>query len=249
LLYGCWSVGYITLLASSTWLTFRSIGKLGLNTWSMQVEMEQKQRFLLILSTCRLILLLTAWLTLISYATSTTAAVRPWSFRYLIGLLISLPAVIAPLAPSKEKVTSVKLKMKTYGRWGILVLLLVVNVAGTLHNFSSLSQGNVRIQRQKELVQRLLQLGITRIYSGYWVCDRIIFQSQGKIICAALNKQIQPSLTRYTPYKDIVGHSKNVAYVFTQNGDFHPQEAITVFTKNNRYRQININEYIVFISS
>ena len=249
LLYGCWSVGYITLLASSTWLTLRSIGKLGLNTWSMQVEIEQKQRFLLILSTCRLILLLTAWLTLISYATSTTAAVRPWSFRYLLGLLISLPAVIAPLAPSKEKVTSVKLKMKTYGRWGILVLLLVVSVAGTLHNFSSLSQGNVRIQRQKELVQRLLQLGITRIYSGYWVCDRIIFQSQEKIICAALNEQMQPGLTRYTPYKDIVDHSKNVAYVFTQNGDFHPQEAMTVFTKNNRYRQININEYVVFISS
>jgi len=209
--------------------------------------MEKKQRFLLILSACRLMLLLTAWLTLISYATSTTAAVRPWSFRYLVGLLISLPAVIAPLVPSKDKVTSVKLKMKTYIRWGAIILILFVNVAGTLHNFSSLSQGNVRIQRQKELVQRLLQLGITRIYSGYWVCDRIIFQSQEKIICAASNERMQPDLTRYTPYKDVVDHSKNVAYVFTQNGDYHPEQAFTAFTKNNRYRQIHINEYIVFL--
>jgi len=247
LLYSCWSVGYVALLVSSTWLTLRSICKLGLNEWSTQLEMEKKQRFLLILSVCRLMLLLTAWLTLISYATSTTAAVRPWSFRYLVGLLISLPAIIAPLIPSKEKVTSVKLKMKTYIRWGTIMLIIAVNVAGTLHNFSSLSQGNVRIQRQKELVQRLLQLGITRIYSGYWVCDRIIFQSQEKIICAALNERMQPGLTRYTPYKNVVDHSKNVAYVFTQNSDYHPEQAISAFTKNNQYQQIHINEYIVFL--
>jgi 4-amino-4-deoxy-L-arabinose transferase-like glycosyltransferase len=246
-LYSCWSAGYITLLASSTWLIFRLIGRLRSNKWSRQVEMEKKQWSLLVLLTCRLMLLLSAWATLIPYLSSATAAVRPWSFRYLIGLLISLPAIIAPLIPSKGNVTSVKLKMKTALSWGAVMLVLVVNVAGTLSNSSAFSQGDMRIQRQKELVQRLLQLGITRIYSGYWVCDRIIFQSQEKIICAALNEQMQPDLTRYAPYKNILDHSRNIAYVFTQNGDFHPQHAITVFTQDNRYQQIHINEYVVFM--
>ena len=245
-LYGFWSMGYITLLASSTWLIFRLIGRLRVNKWLRQVEKEKNQRFLLILLTCRLMLLLSAWATLIPYLSSTTAAVRPWSFRYLIGLLISLPAVIAPLIPLKDNVASVKVKIKTALSWGAIILVLFVNVTGTLSNFSSFSQGDMRMQRQKELVQRLLQLGITRIYSGYWVCDRIIFQSQEKIICAALNEQMQPDLTRYAPYKNIVDHSRNIAYVFTQNGDFHPQQAITGFTKDNRYQQIHINEYIVF---
>src|SRR5260370_20340585 len=115
----------------------------------MQLEMEKKQRFLLILSFCRLMLLLTAWFTLISYATSTTAAVRPWSFRYLVGLLISLPAIIAPLIPSKEKVTSVKLKMKTHISRGTIMLITAANVPGSQHNFGSLSQESERIHRQK----------------------------------------------------------------------------------------------------
>src|SRR5260370_35919453 len=57
LLYSCWSVGYVALLVSSTWLTFRSICKLGLNKSLTQLEMEKKQSVLLIFSACRLMLL------------------------------------------------------------------------------------------------------------------------------------------------------------------------------------------------
>src|SRR5260370_29860210 len=118
----------------------------------MQEKAKQKHRLFPFLCPCRLMLLLSAWLRLIPYLSSATAAVRPWSFRYLIGLMVSLPAVIAPLIPSRDQVTSVKLKMKTYIGWGAIALILAANIAGTLHNFSLLSQGTVRVQRQKELV-------------------------------------------------------------------------------------------------
>ena len=103
------------------------------------------------------------------------------------------------------------------------------------------------MQQQDELINALLKRGVTRIYSGYWVCDAIIFQSREKIICAVLNENMQPGLTRYLPYKNTVDRSKNVAYVFTKNSDFYLQNAIQNFAANDRYEQLRFANYIVFV--
>ena len=104
------------------------------------------------------------------------------------------------------------------------------------------------MRQQDELVHTLVNLGVTKIYSGYWVCDRIIFQSREKVICAVVNEKMQPGLTRYTAYKDVVDQSKNVAYVFTKGIDFHPSDYIRRFGDDKRYMQMQTSQYIIFIA-
>ncbi len=110
-----------------------------------------------------------------------------------------------------------------------------------------ITSGDKLVQQQAELVDAMLRMRISTIYSGYWVCDSVIFQSDEKIICAALKLDMSPDVTRYTPYKYIVEKSKRVAYVFTVNNVFHPQATIEKFARDHRYSQVRINNYIVFI--
>ena len=44
------------------------------------------------------------------------------------------------------------------------------------------------MQGQVEVVDTLMHMGINTIYSGYWVCDRVIFQSREQISCAAIKE-------------------------------------------------------------
>lgn len=64
------------------------------------------------------------------------------------------------------------------------------------------------------LTHDLLARGITHIYSGYWQCDRFIFVTQEKLICAAMHDDMTPDLTRYAPYKAIVDADPQAVYVF-----------------------------------
>src|SRR5207245_982422 len=60
-------------------------------------SLSTTQRQEIIRSTARLMLLLGGWVTLLLFAASSSAAQRPWSTRYLIGLLIIIPALLWPI--------------------------------------------------------------------------------------------------------------------------------------------------------
>lgn len=246
LLYGIWSVSYLVLLSGSTWYILKRIVLLRRKE-KAATEIQPSERQKLVLYTARLMLLLCGWLTILSYLSSTTAAQRPWSFRYLIGLMIVLPALIAPLVNRQIWTRYKWQKVKNVVSSFLIIVMLGVSVIGTMQSISFIPDGNTRMQQQQELINVLLQAGVTRIYSGYWVCDAINFQSREKIICAVLDNNMQPGLTRYLPYKSIVNQSKNVAYVFTENGDFHPQNAIQSFASNHSYEQLRLSNYIVFV--
>ena len=247
LLYGLWSLGYMALLAVSSWQSVKHLYSI----WQQHkatkaIELSKKRELALYAS--QFTLLISGWLTILSYMTSVTSAQRPWSFRYLVGLMIVLPALIAPLVKGQDWSFSVRLKAKGVLVVSLLTIILVVSTVGTLQSFSTLSNGNVLMRQQDELVHTLVNLGVTKIYSGYWVCDRIIFQSREKVICAVVNEKMQPGLTRYTAYKDVVDQSKNVAYVFTKGIDFHPSDYIRRFGDDKRYMQMQTSQYIIFIA-
>ncbi len=245
LLYTAWSLGYMLLLIYSSWNALKSIWLLRRKKLS---TLDVQERRALILQTARLLLLACAWLTILSYASSATAAQRPWSYRYLVGLTATIPALIAPLMNNQEWFGRIKLLKSRYVNVVLLTIILIIPILGTLQDMSLMPVGDKIVQQQAELINTLERLKVSTIYSGYWICDAVIFQSQEKIICADLKPTMKPDLTRYINYKYIVAQSKRVAYVFTQNGAFHPQAVIDNFARNHKYySEVQTDSYIIFV--
>jgi hypothetical protein len=244
LFFGGWSVSYMLLLFSSTKHSFTK----AVPFWKKvhnKINISQEDRSQFALYAARCTLLLSGWLTLISFVTSATAAERPWSFRYLVGLLILTPALIAPLCrlPQSLHVLS---RWKYFGIRMWIILALGIICLGTIQNFFEWPSATTALHNQEIFVQRLEQMHITHIYSGYWVCDRLIFASQEKIICSAIYSDMTADLTRYTQYHDIVSNDPKASYVFTTDNDFNPIEDINAFKENINYQELSTPGYVVF---
>src|SRR2546421_3126390 len=94
---GSWSVGYIILMVLATFMAIIPLWKLWHQRRSRTHKWTPEERQASIIYFGRLALLCSAGLTLMLFALSPLAAEKPWSTRYLIGLLIITPAVIWPL--------------------------------------------------------------------------------------------------------------------------------------------------------
>ncbi|HEX4202650.1 MAG TPA: hypothetical protein VHZ51_00290 [Ktedonobacteraceae bacterium] len=68
-------------------------------------------------------------------------------------------------------------------------------------------------QQEHALIGELLGMHAMHIYSDYWTCDRLIFQSQERIICSAINDQLGPGHNRYHHYYTTVHADTQAAYV------------------------------------
>src|SRR6185312_9555618 len=82
----------------------------------------------------RLALALAAWLTIAAYLFSATAANNPHSGRYMIGLLIAVPAVLWPLFERTPDRAGVKASMRRVARPLAATLVgaaLLLGVVGT----------------------------------------------------------------------------------------------------------------------
>jgi hypothetical protein len=64
------------------------------------------------------------------------------------------------------------------------------------------------------LIKTLLGLHTPHIYSDYWTCNRLILESNERIICASLNRELKLWANRYLPYLQIVQDDPHPAYVF-----------------------------------
>jgi hypothetical protein len=106
-------------------------------------------------------------------------------------------------------------------------------------------------QQESALIQSLLHMGVSHIYSDYWTCDRLIFQSQEHLICAAVNDNLTPGHNRYLPYRSIVDADPNAAYVFRSHTlpdvMFGQHEA----TANpiRHYQRLTLDGYAVYVTS
>ncbi len=89
-----WSLGFILLLSISTFLTLRHLWRLRKRTPGQSWTTREKQA--VTRDVARLMLLCSAVLTLYLFVSSPISAAFPSTSRYLIGLLISTPALIWP---------------------------------------------------------------------------------------------------------------------------------------------------------
>src|SRR5207253_11475008 len=89
-------------------------------------------------------------------------------------------------------------------RYAALLLIGISFLLGTVSTFSRIPDAQAGNRQQEALIHDLLHIGATHIYSDYWTCNLIIFESREQIICSVLDEQLQPGDDRYLPYRSIV---------------------------------------------
>ncbi len=247
-LQGGWGLGYVILWVCATFSTAYVIWRGWRARTLSQSDNANMERQSIKRQCCRLMLLLSTGGTILVYAISPAAAVFPEpTARYLLCVLVATPAVLWPLWNERwlaRTLSSWQTTLLLGAKGTILSLLLILFIMGTFLTFMHIPQAQNAYTQQDQLVQRLLALDATRIYSEYWTCNRLTFQSEEKIICSSLDEKLHPGFDRYTPYTDIVKNSNHPTYVFPQGF----QQVALLDTRMNRDSQFShIYQRFVFV--
>ena len=218
LFQGGWGFGYLILWFIALGLAVYAVRRYRRQVRSGLTESASEERQEVIRQCGRLMLLASAGLTLLLYATSPTSATGPdTTFRYLTCMLLAVPAILWP-AWQGLSTHKISLNWRSKGalllRGALLLLVTTTLVTGTVRTFMQIPTAQVVYQRQETLVQDLLHVGATRVYADYWTCNILTFLSREKIICSALDEQLNPGYDRYMPYRFIVRAAPHPAYVF-----------------------------------
>jgi hypothetical protein len=249
ILQGAWAIGFTMLWLTATYLSYTALGKL----WR-QTPRSFKDGQKSVQQMARLMLLVSAAITFVLFASSTAAVLHPLpSSRYLICLFLVTPALLWPLwngsGTHKTLTPSVGIpkwiKAMLIVRIGILLLIASIFLLGTIRIFAEIPDAQAAYDKQDALVHHLIDIGETRIYTDYWTCNRIVFQSKEQIICACLNEQLGQGLDRYKPYLSIVRMAKHPAYVFPLGS---PQALVfgRIHKDDEHYRQSIFDGYVIY---
>ncbi|HEX7736475.1 MAG TPA: hypothetical protein VF458_16605, partial [Ktedonobacteraceae bacterium] len=131
----------------------------------------------------------------------------------------------------------------------VVLILLICFLAGeTMVVATQQIPANLADNAQVEAITHdLIRLGITRFYSGYWQCDRFIFQTKEALTCAVVGEDLSRGLTRYQAYYLAVKNDPNAAYVFPANSayanNFERQNA----GLKQAFEKLLIDGYVIYI--
>lgn len=218
-----WSVFLLTGWAVAVAQALASLNRLRL--LAPRLERSAKVRREIIRHFARLALLLTAALFFIQFVLTPVAAVFPTNARYLTGLLVSTPAVIAPLWSiwPESKIPAVADRLRFLTRGAVLLLVGLVLLGGSISVFRDIPTVQAGRQQENALIHDLLRINATHIYTDYWTCYRLAFDSNEAITCVVLNPYLSRDHDRYPAYDAPVLSDPRAAYVFVPNAPNAPQ--------------------------
>ncbi len=211
---GLWGAGFLVLMLIAAALALVDLRKLQRarrqQPWTAEQQREACGYF------TQLMLIGSTLLLLVVYTGSSAAGLAPWSTsRYLTGVLIALPAVLWPLwragATIKRKLLAYSLKALSVA---LLLAVLLSFAFGWFHTLQSIPAAQTQIRQDADLINTLLSRGIRHMYTDYWTCDRIAFESEERIICSVVDEQLQPGVNRYPPYTALVRSDVHASWVF-----------------------------------
>ena len=247
-LQGGWSaiviLLWLTALLLAGWAIARSRHRF------IQQEGQVEQRRTTIVALARLSLLLSAAMTFILYATSTTAIYEPYlSSRYLIAILLATPAVLSPLWPGNSGFKRMRagiVGIANNTRSVVLAGIAGCYILGTLLVFMSAPSERMQNQQQLALVQTIMRMGVTHVYSDFWTCDNLIFVSKTRVLCNTTDEHMKPDGSRYQPFGLKVLNDPKADYIFPINSP-HAQACKKFLTEHEiKYQQYEINNYVVY---
>jgi len=260
-----WSLGFMLLWTFAVYLTLKRLWKLFVKIPGQLWSPAEKQ--VVVKYFARLMLLCTAALTLYFFISSPMAVAFPANSRYLTGLLIATPALLAPLWGLLDDNRALNLDVSAHNYhmkqafftspihhstikkvlgWGFLLFISIVFLVGTISAFFEIPTVQVNNHQQDALIQNLLRIKATHIYTDYWTCDSIAFLSREHIICGVVDGTLQPRNNRYLPYLSIVKADPNSAYVFPIGTDQIAAIAKKVALSASRYQRFVFDGYVIY---
>lgn len=149
-----------------------------------------------------------------------------------------------------------KLSFERYGRaamviigfkQAVLLLITIMFLVGTVSVLLDIPNAQVSNRQQYDLVHNLLRIGARHIYSEFWSCDRIIFQSLEQIVCDTMDDQLRSTGDRYTPNQRIVLSDPLSSYVFPINTPQARTCALRFAHSSKRYQRFIFDGYVVYL--
>jgi hypothetical protein len=241
--YIAWGIGFLALLIFTTIMSVRAI-----LSQRRSITIDEQKRYTFVRECARFMLLLSACLTLLQYMTSSHGAVYPvTSARYLTCLVNVIPLLLWPLwksAVTFRQVVSGGQRVRRLLSWGALGLIVVVYLSGTAGTIAEIPMAYQQQQRNERIVNTLLSLNTTRVYSEYWTCNNVTFQSRERIICSALEENLEPGFNRYAPYADLVRQEPRPTYLFPRDA---PQlQPLERQLQGKDYQRLALENYIIY---
>jgi hypothetical protein len=242
-----WSIGYCLLLLCSISLAIAALIRVhnqkhtGRDTRAQHVA--------------RLLLGYAAILTIVLYVKGSATVVDDYnSARYFTILWISVPVVLWPLWRGLWYIQSLLLwfnvcKISCFaavwvGVGGILLL-------STIYTIQEIPQAQARDQQLTRLTTTLERLHVTRFYSEYWTCNRVIFASQEQLICGdtwVKNGTFTHDFDRYLQYQRILKASSNPAFAYPENDNNHIQTLKNLVVQQHiMYHRVDVAGYAIFM--
>jgi hypothetical protein len=130
---------------------------------------------------------------------------------------------------------------------GALFLLVAATLAGgTVETLLQIPSAQAEYQSKEAVVQDLLHIGATRVYSDYWTCNVLTFLSREKIVCSALDEALNPGYDRYTPYRSIVRAAPYPTYIFPATLPQARAMQQRAAQAGSQYRQYSFEGYVVY---
>jgi hypothetical protein len=217
IIHSSWGLGYTILFACAfvlaAWMTYQAW-----QSWRSEKGEPEKRQKLARHTTC-LLLLCSAVLAVLLYLPGTATNWPGVHARYIIGLLIATPVVLWPLWKNARLLThqtSRLIRTKSIAGSLLIIAIGIFYLIGTIMVFAEIPTAQTYNQQDQALIARLESIGATHIYAGYWTCNKLIFLSQEKIICAVVFANLHHAQNRYQPYYAIVKADPHSAYVFHQ---------------------------------
>jgi hypothetical protein len=248
-IYSSWSAAFLLLSAVSLLLAGIAVWKL----WKLHIPGNfapwyEANRHELVKIITRLALLGNIALLLYFYANGASSAAAPaTSDRYIIGILISFPVVLAPLCPIMSRLCEFRwLDMLRLAALGLISLLLI---AGTLQTFEGIPTAQATNQQRTHLINDLEKLGVKHFYSEYWTCGTITFMAQDKLICAPITDSLNKDWNRYKAYWSLVHNDSKSSYIFPVSSGNTTQAEIYLQQQHIQYQHLIMDSYDVFLVS
>ena len=128
-------------------------------------------------------------------------------------------------------------------------ILLVALALGTVGTYRAIDAQQAQNQVRADLVAYLTQHGYTRVYTEFWTCYWVIFQSDERVICGVLNADWSHRPNRYAPYDDAVAAAAPSTYVFPLHSTWTDTFDDVAAQRRWRIEQKTIidQQYVVFV--
>jgi hypothetical protein len=128
----------------------------------------------------------------------------------------------------------------------VLLFVVITLLSGTVKTLLQMPTTQARYEQQQALVQDLLHVNATRLYTDYWTCNILIYLSQEKIICSALDTSMNPAQDRYWPYHLIIQATPHPGYIFAVGSPEAKIMQQRALASPSHYRKYMFEGYVVY---